>query len=198
MQRRDVLQVLTGAALWPGKVWAAQGESYADQEAADRWMRNWMNGPKSSTGVLSVERFADRYYYLVKKIKWSPDEPNSPLPSVTVPVGFVTDFASIPQIAWSLFPPDGRYTYPAVMHDYLYWEQQTTRAQADEIFRLMMREFSVAAPAIATIYAGVRAGGGVAWEGNARLKESGEQRILRVFPDDPKTTWSMWKTRDVF
>ena len=33
--------------------------------------------------------------------------------------GFITDFASIPRIFWSIFPPFGRYTKSAVLHDRL-------------------------------------------------------------------------------
>lgn len=40
--------------------------------------------------------------------------------TVTVPAGFITDFASIPRPLWVLFPPTGRYGKAAVVHDYLY------------------------------------------------------------------------------
>ena len=33
--------------------------------------------------------------------------------------GFITDFASIPRIFWSIYPPFGRYTKSAVLHDRL-------------------------------------------------------------------------------
>ena len=41
--------------------------------------------------------------------------------SVTVPAGFVTDFASIPQALQSIIRANGPYILPAVVHDYLYW-----------------------------------------------------------------------------
>lgn len=38
-----------------------------------------------------------------------------------IPVGFVTDFASVPRSFWSIFPPyDSRYAKAAVIHDYGY------------------------------------------------------------------------------
>ncbi len=40
-----------------------------------------------------------------------------------------------------------------------------------------------------------RIGGGEAWAENAKLRQAGEMRLLREFPDDPKTTWSQWKQR---
>lgn len=39
----------------------------------------------------------------------------------TVPKGFKTDLASVPRIFWTIFPPFGRYSRAAVLHDY-YWE----------------------------------------------------------------------------
>lgn len=33
---------------------------------------------------------------------------------------YVTDFASVPQILWSLIPPIGRYNRAALVHDFLY------------------------------------------------------------------------------
>jgi hypothetical protein len=38
---------------------------------------------------------------------------------IEVPVGFQTDFATIPKVMWSVFPPTGKYTKAAVIHDYL-------------------------------------------------------------------------------
>jgi hypothetical protein len=200
MKRIQAMQGIIAAALWHncGAIAAATIEPYADPDAADLWMQKWMSQPHGANGMLSVERFADRYYYLTKKIQWKPDEPGSHLPTVSVPVGFVTDFASIPRVAWSILPPDGDYTYPAVVHDYLYWSQKTTREDADKVFQMMMKEFGIGASVITAIYTAVRAGGGSAWAENARLKRSGERRILRDFPTDPKTRWTIWKTHDVF
>src|SRR5688500_3256735 len=64
--------------------------------------------------------------------------------SVTVPVGFVTDLASIPPALQSIIQQNGSYLLPAVVHDYLYWKQTCTRPQADGIFRLAMIEQKVA------------------------------------------------------
>lgn len=40
--------------------------------------------------------------------------------TVTVPIHFKTDFASTPRFLWAFFPPYGKYTEAAVLHDYLY------------------------------------------------------------------------------
>lgn len=39
--------------------------------------------------------------------------------TIRVQKGFITDFASVPRIFWSIFPPFGRYTKAAVLHDRL-------------------------------------------------------------------------------
>jgi hypothetical protein len=176
----------------------AANKPYADLQAADAWNRKWMNAPGAAAGELHLGRFADPMYFLRKEIAWSPN-PGEVAPSVTVPVGFVTDFASIPRIFWTLLPPDGLYTYPAILHDYLYWVQPVTRGQADSVLRFAMKEFKVPQPAADSIYAGVRAGGGVAWDDNAKLKQSGEKRVLKAYPTNPTIQWGEWKKKpDVF
>lgn len=72
-----------------------------------------------------------------------------------VPVGFVTDFASVPRLLWWLFPPRGKHTKAAVLHDYLYreapevifdyevkppWMLPIVRRDADGLFYRSMRE----------------------------------------------------------
>jgi len=64
---------------------------------------------------------------------------------LTVPVGFVTDFASIPPALQSIIRQNGPYLLPAVVHDYLYWTRSCTRAQADQILLIAMTENSVGA-----------------------------------------------------
>ena len=63
--------------------------------------------------------------------------------SVTVPPGFVTDFASIPQVLQSIIRQNGLYLLPAVVHDYLYWKQTCTREESDRILLLAMIENKV-------------------------------------------------------
>ena len=54
---------------------------------------------------------------------------------ITVPAGFVTDFASIPKFLWSIFPPyHPTYGKAAVLHDHTYATQTYTRKRADQIF----------------------------------------------------------------
>lgn len=66
--------------------------------------------------------------------------------AITVPVGYVTDFASVPRLFWVMFPPDGKYTKAAVIHDYLCDNPKKfthTRKQTDYIFLTAMLESGV-------------------------------------------------------
>lgn len=160
------------------------------------WMAEWMQAARAPGGVLHLSRFKDPIYFLTRPgVGWKPNAGQERYQPVEVPVGFVTDFTSIPRVFWSLLRPDGEYTYPAIVHDWMYWTQERPREEADEIFRLGMQDFAIDGATVATIYNAVRLGGGTAWRGNARLKEGGERRILKVFPDDPRIRWSEWKRR---
>lgn len=166
---------------------------------AEAWMDQWMRfrGPE---GMLEISRFRDPMYFLLKAIGWKPEgDQVGKFQPVSVPIGFVTDFASIPRVFWSLLRPDGDYTHPAIVHDWMYWHQGTDRDTADEIFRLGMQAFSIDSVTIATIYNAVRLGGGSSWDANAAEKKAGGRRILIKKPDDPRITWAEWKQKpDVF
>ena len=44
----------------------------------------------------------------MKPIEWKPSSnQDQKLPTVKVPEGFVTDFASVPRVFWTALPPDG-------------------------------------------------------------------------------------------
>ncbi len=145
--------------------------------------------------------FADwNYYYTGRKLEWRPSVRFLPtIESISVPEGFVTDLASIPRGLWPLLPKHAIYTYPSVLHDYLYWFQPCEREEADEVLRLAMDELDVPTTTSFTIFNAVRMAGGRAWQNNASRRAAGERRILKKFPTDFKITWTVWqKEPDVF
>jgi hypothetical protein len=145
--------------------------------------------------------FADwDYYYTTKPLEWRANAGAEVTPpQVTVPTGFVTDLASIPAAFWSELPPAARYSYPAIIHDYLYWFQPCTRAEADTVLEAAMGDMQVPPAKIVIIYSAVRVGGSGAWDNNAQLREAGQRRVLKKFPSEILTTWDEWKNRsDVF
>ena len=172
------------------------------QRVAKEWLRDWMSRQKAPVGMLHLSRFADETYFITKPIAWEPDPNRTDQKGYTrveVPIGFVTDLASIPRVFWTLLRPDGDYVYAAIIHDYLYWTQSRSREESDTIFRFAMEDFKVRDSIITTIYQGVAKGGESSWRSNAALKRQGEKRILKKFPDDPRVRWPEWKQRgDVF
>ena len=117
--------------------------------------------------------------------------------SITVPVGFVTDFASIPQALQAIIRANGPYILPAVVHDYLYWTQACTREQADRIMLLGMIENQVREVHRIAIHDAVRIAGGFAWADNTRDRAAG---FVRILPADRQrvpvnTSWPDWRAR---
>lgn len=76
--------------------------------------------------------------------------------SVTVPKGFVTDFASVPRLFHAIFPPMGRYGVAALVHDYLCVTKPVSRKQADQAFYSLMRRNNVKPWKAKVMYAAVR------------------------------------------
>jgi len=90
---------------------------------------------------------------------------------ITVPAGFVTDFASIPRLLYVLIPPRGRYNRPAIVHDFLYHYapidpmtgKPCTQARADSIIREACEDVDDRLTQRWAIYLGLRVGGFMAW-----------------------------------
>jgi len=53
---------------------------------------------------------------------------------IDVPAGTFTDFASTPWYMHWIFPPTGKYSKAAVVHDFLYRSGVKSRKDADNIF----------------------------------------------------------------
>ncbi len=71
---------------------------------------------------------------------------------VDIPMGFLTDGASVPRLFWNLIPPWGKYGQATVVHDYLCEHGQIvqndktvqiTRKQTDKIFKEAMQVLDV-------------------------------------------------------
>lgn len=93
---------------------------------------------------------------------------------ITVPKGFITDFASTPRSFWSIFPPFGKYTAAAVIHDFLYSKYNNTginRTLSDKIFLFIMRELGVNWLKRKIMYSAVRSFGELSWQ--KKLKDEG-------------------------
>ncbi|MDP1554983.1 MAG: DUF1353 domain-containing protein [Hyphomonas sp.] len=81
--------------------------------------------------------------------------------TVEVPLGFVTDFASIPSFFHFIVQPFGRHALAAVLHDYLYAiGQKKARRLADRLFLNAMKDAGVPGFRRSLMYRMVRLFGG--------------------------------------
>ncbi len=138
--------------------------------------------------------FADMdFWYLTRPLTWT--SASTTPSSVVVPAGFTTDFASIPSLFWSSLPSTGLYGFPAVVHDWLYWEQAVTRDAADTLFDAALGDLNVPMWKRTIIYRSVWWFGGSYWDDNTVAKAKGRGRVLKQFPEDMHITWAEWQTR---
>ena len=109
-------------------------------------------------------------FKLFKQFTW-----HGPVIDITVPIGFVTDFASIPRFARMIIPKLGRWNKAAVLHDYLYQNHivryknltfTVARKQADLIFLDTMKELGVKKWKRLLMFMSVRLFGWLAWRNN--------------------------------
>ena len=164
------------------------------------WLDDALSTKGQLAGRLDMSRFVEPIYFLLAPTSWIPsqDQLKAGLPNIVVPRGFVTDLASVPPIFFSLLRADGNYAHAAVVHDFLYWDQSLKRSDADEILRDGMRYLEVEPVNVSAIYAAVKTFGESAWNANRKLRDAGESRTLRLFPDKPNTRWEIWRKQDVF
>jgi hypothetical protein len=91
--------------------------------------------------VQEVDRGDGSRWQLIEPLTYQGrDEP------FVVPVGFETDFASVPRAFTWLIPRYGRYTKAAILHDFLSKRAEAGEfawVDADGIFRRTMRELGV-------------------------------------------------------
>jgi hypothetical protein len=202
ISRRSFMQQLVGVHFYGCAVNllpvqpAIAGTTDSPEVSAEEWMNDMMRaeGAKPLEQRLELSRFVEPMWFLLKPIRWRPKpEQAKDFPVVTAPRGFVTDLTSIPRVFWTLLPRDGIYTYPAIIHDYLYWTQNHPREIADMIIKLGMEDLKINAVTTGAVYQALNIFGGTAWSRNASLRKAGERRILRRLPEDPTTLWSDWK-----
>ena len=116
---------------------------------------------------LIVKNVGSGRWELVQPIEYHVGSENSP-EVVIVPVGFVTDFASVPFGVRNLFPRDGKWTKAAIPHDYLYFtlglHGKYSRKECDKIFLEIMEVLNVSWIQRHVMYRAVRVGGGFGWK----------------------------------
>jgi len=94
---------------------------------------------------------------------------------ITVPEGFVTDFASVPRIFWAIISPVDRHGKAAVIHDYCYATGIYNRKVSDVIFLECLDVLGVEPWKQWCMYKAVRIGGWRAWQKH-RKREKEEKK----------------------
>lgn len=126
--------------------------------------------------ILVLTPFADGKYWLtMRTIKWKDDNSDR---VVNVPAFFVTDFASDPWLFRREVASWGRHGTAAIIHDFLYWDQKSSRETADDVMYEVIKEFGVKYLARVTIFAAVRLFGWEAWKDNRHYKREGRMRLF--------------------
>ena len=98
---------------------------------------------------------------------------------IIVPMGFLTDLASIPRYLWWWQAPHEKTMAPAMLHDYLYWEQPYTKDEADAVMYQAMLDVGMSHGQANKIYLGVRMPEAQkAWDENRDRRASGEVRFF--------------------
>ncbi len=88
----------------------------------------------------------------------------------TVPVGFFTDFASIPRWMPLIYAMLGDTAHEAAaVHDWLYYAAITTRGVADQVLKEAIEVCGISAWRANLFYAGVRMGGWKSWNEHRKL-----------------------------
>jgi hypothetical protein len=68
--------------------------------------------------ILASETLDKDYWLVTKAFTYYVDFDTKKL-RVEIPLGFLTDGASVPKIFWNIIPPWGRYGQAAIVHDWL-------------------------------------------------------------------------------
>lgn len=120
---------------------------------------NWNFTPLPRFGRLVIEVTSDGRWAVAVPFEVEAEEGAIDV----VRPGFTTDLASIPFFARPIFRTWGKWTRPAVYHDWLYKYHPVSRSEADRRFLKGLEVEGVNWPARKAMYAAVRAGGWLAW-----------------------------------
>jgi len=136
--------------------------------AATKLSPVWKNGVTDGVNWYLLENFLYFSDFLAHV------EPNG----ISVPAGFITDFASVPRALWNIYPPWWTYGPAAIIHDWLYWDQKYQRSWADFVLHEAMIASGVDFVTRQAVFDAVALAGQMAWDENQRRKASGYTKMF--------------------
>ena len=86
---------------------------------------------------------------------------------IVIPKGFMSDFVTLMRFLWPVIPPHGRASMPAILHDYLYENQNRhslTRKHVDDLFLHHLKKQNLPTWQVIIMYRYVRALGWINWK----------------------------------
>jgi hypothetical protein len=156
----------------------------ASPQADGRWLINkplrWQNGKTHTVPALFLTDWASIPVFLPTLVAalltaWLSDRYDLG----TYPAALIAGFVS----SWLGLSSVGEHMWGAAVHDWLYWDQSVSRAEADKAFFDGMIDRGVLLIRAWSFYLAVRLFGWWAWETNKRLKAAGVKRVLDRQPD---------------
>jgi len=127
---------------------------------------------------LVVKKIGDRRWELVEEFKYQPLQGRL----ITVPVGFQTNFASVPRLPIAFLLAGDTAQKSAVVHDYLYngIEEGFSRKRADSILLQAMKEEGLWWWRRSLMWFGVRLFGGFFFERPKKWNKSKYEEFIDV------------------
>ena len=104
-------------------------------------------------GELEIEYIGNRKWKVLKDFKFAIDKTNE---VITIPKGFISDLASVPNSLRSIFPRSPKLILPSVVHDYLYSIGYEKRKICDSIFKETMLIVGIVKNKAKIFYSAVR------------------------------------------
>lgn len=101
--------------------------------------------------------------------------------TITVPVGFVTDYASVPRLPIAYLLVGGIAHKAAVIHDWLYTSHEVDKATADLVLKEAVIVSGIAPWRASLIYSGVWIGGAGAYEADATKQPGLVKQVLDTY-----------------
>ena len=143
---------------------------------------------KSNIDILEVSPLGDGKNWILRDGFYYEYKDKGRNCRIEVPSKFMTDYASIPRLGWWFGRPWGKHGMAAVIHDWLYWEQNITgwdnfnRKHADEIFLRCMLDSRVSKNRARIMYLAVKWFAKRAWNKNKEKKDNGWNRVALKWP----------------